>query len=79
MLEFPKRYVGRMVFKCQNTRCFVYISFNKKKRVTCFWAGVFLSLAKFTWFLPIIGCSSSFSSFLPLSQVSNCAELEGLQ
>ncbi|KAL4186221.1 hypothetical protein AMTRI_Chr09g32750 [Amborella trichopoda] len=64
MLEFPKKYVGRrMVFKCQNTRCFVYISFSKKRRVMCCWAGVFLSISKFPWFLHIIGCSSSFSSF----------------
>ncbi|KAL4187207.1 hypothetical protein AMTRI_Chr09g17760 [Amborella trichopoda] len=44
-----------MIVKCQNTL--------KKTRVMYCWAGVFLSLAKFLWFLPIIGCSFSFSSF----------------
>ncbi|KAL4192646.1 hypothetical protein AMTRI_Chr06g195240 [Amborella trichopoda] len=38
MLEFSKKYGGRMVFKCHNTRCFVYISFSKKKRLMHCWA-----------------------------------------
>ncbi|KAL4188685.1 hypothetical protein AMTRI_Chr08g203310 [Amborella trichopoda] len=33
--------------KCQNTRCFVYISYSKKKRVMCCWAGVFFHLQNF--------------------------------
>ncbi|KAL4201932.1 hypothetical protein AMTRI_Chr02g261310 [Amborella trichopoda] len=36
MLEFPKKYVGHLVYKCQNTRCFVYISFSKEKRMMCY-------------------------------------------